>query len=103
VTIWNTPESPGGVIGIIENEAIIYTRPFGMASLDYDIPVTDNTLFNIGSISKQYTALGIIKLSREGKLSIDDDIRMYFPDLPDFGHTITIRQLMHHTSGSGYH
>jgi CubicO group peptidase (beta-lactamase class C family) len=77
----------------------VYAGSFGMASLDYDIPVTDQTLFNIGSISKQFTALGIVKLCLEEKLSIDNDIRRIFRILPDFGHAITIRHSMHHTSG----
>ncbi len=99
VQSWAIPFGPGGVVGIMENGKLIYTEGFGLASLDYDIPNTENTLFNIGSISKQFTAMGIVELNLEGKLSLDDDVRKYIPELPDFGHKITIRHLLHHTSG----
>jgi CubicO group peptidase (beta-lactamase class C family) len=96
---WNIPNAPGGVIGIMEKDKLSYIRAFGLASLDYDIPNTDTTIFNIGSVSKQFTAMGIVRLQLECKLSLDDDIRMYLPELPDFGYKITIRHLLHHTSG----
>jgi CubicO group peptidase (beta-lactamase class C family) len=99
VMSWNNANLPGGVIGIMEKGKLSYIKPFGLASLDYDIPNTDTTIFNIGSLSKQFTAMGIVKLYLEGKLSLDDNIRMYLPELPDFGHKITIRHLLHHTSG----
>jgi CubicO group peptidase (beta-lactamase class C family) len=99
VTSWNDPNAPGGTVGIMGNGKLLYTKSFGLASLDYDISNTENTLFNIGSISKQFTAMGIIKLDLAGRLSIDDDIRKYIQLLPDFGHKITIRHLLHHTSG----
>ncbi len=99
VNNWNRAKAPGGAIGIMQNGKIIYTNSFGLASIDYNIPNRDTTLFNIASISKQFTSLGIIKLHLEGKLSIDDDIRKYLPFVPDFGNKITIRHLMHHTSG----
>jgi CubicO group peptidase (beta-lactamase class C family) len=99
VISWNNPNSPGGVVGLMNNGKLLYLKAFGLASLDYDIPNTDSTLFNIASISKQITAIGIVKLQLDGKLSIDDDIRKYIPDVPDFGHKITIRHLLHHTSG----
>jgi CubicO group peptidase (beta-lactamase class C family) len=99
VMSWNIPNAPGGVIGIMEKGKLSFIKPFGLASLDYDIPNADTTIFNIGSVSKQFTAMGIIKLFLEGKLSLEDNIRMYLPELTDFGHKITIRHLLHHTSG----
>ena len=96
---WNSASTPGGVVGIMEHGELKFVKGFGLASLDYNIPCTDSTLFNIGSISKQFTAMGIVKLHLKGKLSIDDNIRRYLPELPDFGHEITVRHLMHHTSG----
>lgn len=99
IASWNIPNAPGGAIGIMERGKILFTKRFGLASLDYDIPNTENTLFNIGSVSKQMTAMGIVKLHIDGRLSIDDDIRKYVPEVPDFGHQITIRHLLHHTSG----
>jgi CubicO group peptidase (beta-lactamase class C family) len=99
VISWSIPNTPGGVIGIMEKGKLSYIKPFGLASLDYNILNTDTTIFNIGSVSKQFTAMGIVKLYLEGKISLDDNIRMYLPELPDFGHKITIRHLLHHTSG----
>ena len=99
VLSWNNPNSPGGVIGIMEKGKLSYIKAFGLASLDYDLPNTDTTIFNVGSVSKQFTAMGIIKLHLDGKLSLDDDIHKYLPELPDFGNKITIRHLLHHTSG----
>jgi CubicO group peptidase (beta-lactamase class C family) len=96
---WNIADSPGGVAGIMKNGELLYLKSFGSASLDYDIANTENTMFNIVSISKQFTAMGIVKLQIDGKLSLDDDIRKYIPELPDFGNKITIRHMLHHTSG----
>ncbi len=96
---WNTPNHPGGAIGIMKDGQIIYSKAFGLASLEYLVPNTPQTIFNTGSVSKQLTAMGIVKLEDQGKLSFDDDVRKYVPELPDFGKTITIRHLMHHTSG----
>ncbi len=96
---WTVTNHPGGVIGIMQNGKTIYSKAFGLASLEYQIPITTNTIFNIGSVSKQFTAMGIVLLQERGLLSIDEDIRKYLPDLPDFGHTITIRHMLHHTSG----
>jgi CubicO group peptidase (beta-lactamase class C family) len=99
VAKWNNSNSPGGAVGILLNGKLIYAKGFGLASLDYDIPNNENTIFNIGSISKQFTAMGIIRLQQKNKLSFDDDIRKYIPELPDFGRIITIRHMLHHTSG----
>lgn len=96
---WDNPDTPGGSIGIMKDGELIYSKAFGAASLEYDIPNTTETLFNTGSVSKQFTAMGIVLLHEQGKLSIDDDIRKYLTDVPDFGHKITIRHLLHHTSG----
>lgn len=96
---WNKPNHPGGSIGVMKNDKIIFSSSYGLASLEYLIPNSTETLFNIGSVSKQFTAMGIVLLHLQGKLSIDDDIRKYLPELPDFGEKITIRQMLHHTSG----
>ena len=98
-TSWNTPNHPGGSILITKNKRIIFSKAYGLASLEYSVPNSNNTLFNIGSISKQFTAMGIILLEEQNKLSFDDDIRKHLPELPDFGKTITINHLLHHTSG----
>ena len=96
---WNRPDSPGAAVAVTRNGEIIYKHGYGMANLEYDIPITTSTIFDIASVSKQFAAFAIATLSHQGKLSIDDDIRTHLPDVPDFGHTITIRHLLHHTSG----
>lgn len=96
---WNKPNHPGGSIGVMKNDKIVFSRSYGLASLEYLAPNSTETMFNIASVSKQFTAMGIVLLHIQGKLSIDDDIRKYLPELPDFGEKITIRQMLHHTSG----
>ena len=96
---WNKPAHPGGTVGIAIKGVPVFTASYGLASMEYLVPNTYDTRFNIASVSKQFTALGIIKLHMEGKLSIDDDIRKYLPELPGFGHKITFRHMLHHTSG----
>lgn len=96
---WNKPNHPGGSIGVMKNDKIVFSRSYGLASLEYLAPNSTETIFNIASVSKQFTAMGIVLLHIQGKLSIDDDIRKYLPELPDFGEKITIRQMLHHTSG----
>ena len=96
---WNRSDSPGAALAVTRDGEIIYQQGYGTANLEYDIPITPTTIFDIASVSKQFAAFAIATLSHEGKLSLDDDIRMYLPDVPDFGCTITIRHLLHHTSG----
>jgi len=96
---WSKPNNPGGSVGIIKNGKLIFSKAYGLASLEYNVPNTIETKFNIASISKQFTAMGIVILAQQGKLSIDDDIRKHLPDLPDFGDVVTIRNMLHHTSG----
>ncbi|MFB3041914.1 MAG: serine hydrolase domain-containing protein, partial [Candidatus Poribacteria bacterium] len=96
---WNKPDSPGAALAIIKDGVIAYKCGYGMANLEYDIPITPSTIFDIASVSKQFAGFAIATLFHGGKLSLDDDIRKYLPDLPDFGNTITIRHLVHHTSG----
>ncbi len=96
---WNVPNHPGGTIGIMQNGEVVYSKAFGLASLEYQVPNTKETRFNIASVSKQFTAMGIVLLHQKGLLSIDDEVHKYLPDLPDFGEKITLRQMLHHTSG----
>ncbi len=74
-------------------------RAYGMANLDYDIPLTTSSVFHVASVSKQFTAAAVVLLAQQKKLSLDDPVRKYIPELPDFGQSITIRHLIHHTSG----
>lgn len=94
-----TDFNPGGVVGIIKDGKMIFSKAYGMASLEYEVPNTLETKFNIASVSKQVTAYAIVMLQEQGKLSIDDDIRKYLPEVPEFDKTITIRHLLTHTSG----
>ena len=96
---WNRSDSPGAALAVTRDGEIIYKRGYGLANLEYDIPITPTTIFDIASVSKQFAAFAIATLAHDGKLSLDDDIRIYLPDVPDFGHTITLRHLLHHTSG----
>jgi len=96
---WNVPNHPGGAVAISKNGKTVYSKAFGLASLEYLVPNSTGTIFNTGSVSKQFTAMGIVVLEENGRLSFDDDIRKHIPELPDFGQTITIRHLLHHTSG----
>jgi len=96
---WDTTTTPGCALAVVKDGQIIYERGYGMAKLEDGIVMTPDRLFDIGSVSKQFTATCIAILAREGKLSLDDDVRKYFPDLPHYGRTITIRHLVHHTSG----
>jgi len=96
---WNKPNHPGGAIGIMQDGKTVFSEAYGLASMEYLVPNTTGTIFNTGSVSKQFTAMGIVVLHQQEKLSIDDDIRIYLPELPDFGEPITIRHMLHHTSG----
>jgi len=96
---WDKEDSPGAAIGIIKDGRIIYARGYGMANLEYAIPNSPQTVFRIGSTSKHFTAMCIALLGEMGKLSFDDNIRQYIPELPDYGTPITIRHMLHHTSG----
>ncbi len=96
---WDTPGSPGCAASVIRDGAIVYKRGYGMANLEYGIPITPASIFHVASVSKHFTAMGILLLAQEGKLSLDDDVRKHVPEVPDFGETITLRHLIHHTSG----
>ena len=96
---YDKTNSPGCNLAILKDGKIIYKRGYGMSNMEYNIAITPTSIFHVASISKQFTAAAIIRLSLEGKLSLDDDIRKYIPEVPDFGHTITFNNLIHHTSG----
>ncbi len=96
---WDRTDSPGCALSAMQGGKIIYKRAYGMANLDHDVILTTDTPFHVASISKQFTAASIVLLEQDGKLSFDDDVHKYIPELPDFGAKITIRNLLHHTSG----
>lgn len=95
----DAPESPGCAVSVMREGEIVYERGYGAANLEYGIGITPNSIFHVASVSKQFTAMAVALLASEGKVSWDDDIRAYVPEVPDFGVPITLRHLAHHTSG----
>ena len=93
------PDAPGCTFAAMRDGSIIYSRAFGMANLELGVPLTPQSVFEIASVSKQFTAASIALLALRGQLSLDDDIRTYLPEMADFGDTIRIRHLVHHTGG----
>lgn len=97
---WNSNTiTPGASIAVIRNGSVIIEKAYGYANLEFNIKNTSSTLFNIASNSKQFTVFAILNLEQEGKLSLEDDIRKYIPELPDFEKKITIKNLAQHTHG----
>lgn len=96
---FNRPSAPGASIAVVMDGKVVFKKGYGNAELEYDNPITPLTVFHIASVSKQFTAFAILMLESEGKLSVRDDIRKYIPEVPDFGKTITLDHLIHHTSG----
>src|SRR5262245_49423380 len=92
-------DAPGCAVAVVKAGKILYAKGYGMADVAQGIPLTPTTNFIVASTSKPFTALAVLLLVNEGKLKLDDDIRRYVPEVPDFGHTITIRMLLNHTSG----
>lgn len=95
-----TRSTPGCAVGLAKDGRTLYTQGYGSANLEYGVPLTDSTVLESGSVAKQFTASALVLLAQEGKLSLDDDIHKYLPEVPDFGgQRITIRNLLTHTSG----
>lgn len=92
-------QNPGSQLSIKRNGEIIFSKAYGMADLEHHVPLTLTSKIEAGSVSKQFTAAAILLLEQQGKLSMNDDVRKYIPELPDYGHIIKIEQLVHHTSG----
>lgn len=92
-------DRPGAAVVVMQSGEIVFSRGYGSAQLEYEIPITPSTIFHVASVSKQFTAFAVAMLAEEGVISLDDDIRRFFPELADFGDTITVRHLIHHTSG----
>lgn len=95
----NTPTTPGCAVSVMQQGAIVFERGYGMANLEYGIPITPRSVFHVASVSKHFTAMAIELLVNDGRVSWDDDIRTYVPEVPDFGEPITLRHLVHHVSG----
>jgi len=96
---WDKPDSPGCALAIVKDGKIVYKRGYGTANLDHGIPISSSSVFNIASVSKQFTAMSVALLASQGKLSLDDDIRKHLTDFPQYENPITIRNLIYQTSG----
>ena len=92
-------DAPGCALGVIRDGRLAYGKGYGLANLDWGVPIGTSTVFDIASVSKQFTATAVALLDMDGVLSLDDDVRQWVPELPDYGVTITIRQLLNHTGG----
>ena len=95
----NRNGAPGLAIGIVRDGRVLMTKGYGLASLEYKVPITASTVFDVASLAKQFTGLAVAVLVGQGKIALDADIRTYLPDFPDLGKRITIDHLLHHTSG----
>lgn len=93
------PGSPGCALAVARKGKIIYEKGYGLANIEENVAITPTTVFDVGSTSKQFTAASILLLEQQGKLSVDDDVHKYIPELPDYGHKITLLHLLNHTSG----
>lgn len=96
---FNRPDSPGCAVGVAIDGRTVLAAGYGMADLEHNVRITPETIFEAGSITKQFTATSVLLLAQEGKLSLDDAVRKYMPEVPDYGTPITIREMLHHTSG----
>jgi len=95
----DSPASPGCALAVAQDGIVEYSRGYGYANLDYDIPITPQTVFDVASITKQFNAASITMLALDGNLSLDDNVRKWLPELPEFESPITLRHMLYHTSG----
>src|SRR5262245_15555818 len=91
-----TASTPGCAIGVAENGEVVLEKAYGMADLERNVPNRPDTIFEAGSVAKQFTAAAVLLLAHDGKLSLDDPVRKFIPELPDYGTPITIRQMLQH-------
>lgn len=96
---WDKPDTPGASLAVVQGGKVVYRRGYGLAHLEYGVRNTPSTVFHVASVSKQFTAFAVQLLAQDGKLSLDDDVRKYLPELQVQGPVITVRHLIHHTSG----
>src|SRR5918998_1524186 len=94
-----TAETPGCAAGVSQNGKVLVNRAYGLANVERKLPLTQSSLFDIGSTQKQFTAAAVLLLAEDGRLSLSDDIRKHLPQLPDYGHKVTVDHLLTHTGG----
>src|SRR3712207_2254359 len=92
-------DSPGCALGVYKEGKLVYARGYGMASLEHGVALSPRSVLDVGSISKQFTAMAILMLQKEGKLSLDDPVRKYIPEMPAYADRITLRRALSQTSG----
>lgn len=92
---------PGCAAGVIRNGKYIHKAGYGLANLEHGIPITSRSVFRTGSLSKQFTAMAVALLAERGDLDLDADVHTYLPELMDYGHEVTVRQMVHHLAGMG--
>jgi CubicO group peptidase (beta-lactamase class C family) len=97
--VFEKPGSPGCALGIVRDGDFIYRRGYGLASLELSVPLTPESVVYMGSVSKQFTAASVVLAAEQGYLKLDDDVRKYIPELRSYDHTVTLRHMLHHTSG----
>ncbi|WP_257816298.1 serine hydrolase [Phenylobacterium sp. J367] len=97
--IWNRPDAPGCALGVAQQGRVVMTRAWGAADLEHGVRNTPETVFESGSVAKQFTAAALLTLVQEGKAALTDDVRTYIPEMPDYGAVITLEHLLNHTSG----
>ena len=96
---WSRTDGPGAAVAVVRDGKIVFQNAYGMADLERGVALTPQSAFEIGSISKQFTAMCVLLLEHDGKLALDDDIRVTIPEMPTYEEAITLRHLLHHTSG----
>ena len=96
---WATPATPGCAVAVSQRGKPVVNRAYGSADLERDVPLSPSSIFDIGSVRKQFVAAAVLLLVEDGKLSLSDDIRKHFPELPDYGHKVTLDHMLTHTSG----
>ena len=94
-------QKPGCAVGLIENGEYIHSKGYGLANLEHEIPIGMDTIFRIGSVSKQFTTMAIAILEEKDELSFEDEMKVHIPDLVDYGEKVTINHMIHHYSGLG--
>src|SRR5215831_8673512 len=96
---YDKPDSPGCALGVVRNGEFVYKRGYGQGSLELGVRLTPQSVFYMGSVSKQFTAASVVLAAEQGFLSLDDDVRKYVPEIPSYGKPIALRKMLHHTSG----
>ena len=96
---WNKPDVPGAAVAVVMDGKPLLVKGYGSADPEKGTPVTPATLFDAASLAKQFTATAVLMLEADGKISLQDEVRRYLPEFPDFGRPVTIRHLLYHTSG----